>query len=352
MTGREVKKYIDKYKSSFSSLNLLDDIFDGVYIVDRDRKILFWNKGAKEITGYSAGEVEGKYCRDDILNHIDEEGNLLCNSACPLLKSIKTGKRVKTKVYPLHKNGSRIPVFTHIAPIKDKNDNIIAAIEVFRDISKEEEFRMLQEKFKKLIKKYVSSATYEEVQRRIQDDNEADSSTEKDLSILYLDIKDFTVYSENHSPRQITRMLNDVFGICEVITKECYGDIDKFIGDAVMAVFIDPNDAVKAGSKILTALERLNDERIKKGKDKINVRIGINSGALIQGPIGTTDRKDLTVIGDAVNTAARIQSLSPVNTVSISELTRARLKKPDKFKFYKKTQVKGKKNPVSIYISG
>ncbi len=350
MTDKEFRKYIYEHIGFFSSLNLLDNIFDGVYIANKKRKILFWNKGAEEITGYTAEEVEGKYCRNNILNHIDKEGELLCNNNCPLAKSIRTGKKIKAKVYPLLKDKTRLPVLTHIAPIKDENGNIIAAIEVFRDISKAEDYLRLQKKFKKLIKKYVSTATYEEVERQARE-NTADSSTKKDLSVLYLDIENFTVYSEKHSPGQVTRMLNEVFGICEVITKECFGDIDKFIGDAVMAVFIDPNDAVKAGYEILSALEMMNENRAENNKQKINVRIGINSGPLIQGTIGTVNRKDLTVIGDVVNTATRIQGISPVNSVSISESTRARLTEPDEFEFHKRTLVKGKEHPVSIFIS-
>ena len=329
---------------------ILNSMFDGVYIVDRERKIAFWNSGAEEITGYSSDEVFGRRCSDNILNHIDEDGNLLCKGKCPLVRTLKTGEHIRLKMYPLHKSGKRFPVMTHIAPITNKDGTIVAAVEVFRDISKEEDFRIIQEKFNNLIKKYVSSATFETVMEQIHSGDSSAGSI-RDLTVLYLDIAGFTSFSEKNSPEEVVDMLNEVFGICGVITRECQGDIDKFIGDSVMAIFIDPNDAVLAAEKILfDALPKMNEMRIQDNKAPVNIRIGINSGNVIEGEIGTIDRKDLTVIGDVVNTASRIEAACALNSISISEMTYSRLNPENSklFKFDKKVPVKGKKDPVSI----
>ncbi len=329
---------------------ILNSIFDGVYIVDKERKIIFWNKGAEEITGYSAREVLGRRCSDNILNHIDENGNLLCQGACPLIRAFKTEKNIKEKVYPMNKSGNRFPVMTHVAPLRDKSGNVISAIEIFRDITKEEEFRILQEKFNKLIKKYVSSVTFDEVIEQAHSGKDIKSNM-LDLTILYLDIVDFTSYSEKHSHEEVVELLNNVFGFCELITKECHGDIDKFIGDAIMAVFVDANDAVLGGKKILKVLYNFNKTRRKEGEKEISIRIGINSGIVIQGEIGTLERKDLTVIGDVVNTASRIQNISEKNSIFISESAVSRLNSENKklFKFYDKLKVKGKKDKLNVY---
>ena len=328
---------------------LLNSIFDGVYIVDRRRRIVFWNRGAEEITGYAPSEVIGRRCSDNILNHIDGDGNLVCRTSCPLTRALRTGEHVRLKLYPLRKTNGRIPIVTHVAPIRDSENKIIAAIEVFRDISQEEAFRVLQEKFNALISKYVSSTTFEDVMDRAQSGQEARSST-RDLTVLFLDIVNFTGFSEAHRPEEVVQMLNDVFGMCEVITKERHGDIDKFIGDALMAVFVDANDAVFAAQRMLyDALPRLNARRAHEGKEAIAVRIGMNSGNLIQGDIGTTVRKDLTVIGDVVNTAARIQTAAPPNSIALSEATLARLRDPAPFRPAGQIPMKGKRQPIPVF---
>lgn len=330
---------------------VLDSLYDGVYIVDRRRQILFWNHGAEKITGYSAEEVTGRRCADKILNHIDADGNLLCRSACPLLKAIRTGQEIEAKVYPYHKDGHRFPTLTHVAPIRDEKDRIIAGIEIFRDITLEEDFRHLQEKFNILIKKYVSATTFEGVMAQVQAGADA-ASTMRELTVLFLDIVGFTTFSESKSPQEVISMLNEVFGICEAITRECHGDIDKYIGDCVMAVFIDANDAVDAAGRILYgALARMNILRREQSQETVHIRIGINSGHVIQGDVGSMERKDLTVIGDVVNAASRIQSTTDSDTIAISEATYGRLypENAARFAFLRNVTVKGKKKPIPIF---
>lgn len=330
---------------------VLDSIYDGVYIVDRMRRILFWNSGAEKITGYSAAEVTGRRCADNILNHIDANGSLLCRSGCPLLKAIRTGSEIEEKIYPLHKNGHRFPTLTHVASIRDEKGKIIAGIEIFRDITLEEDFRHLQEKFNTLIKKYVSDTTFEEVMTQVHAGTDV-ASCMKELTVLFLDIAGFTTFSEMKSPKEVVTMLNEVFGICEVITRKCHGDVDKFIGDCVMAIYTDANDAVDAASQILYgALARMNDLRQEQGQEPVHIRIGINSGQVIQGDVGSMERKDLTVIGDVVNAASRIQSITDIDTIAISEATYGRLSAQTaaRFAFLRNISVKGKKKPISIF---
>ncbi len=329
---------------------VLNSIFDGVYVVDPGRRIIFWNRAAEEMTGYRAKDVMGRCCHDSMLNHIDEHGTMLCFTACPLQRSIETGESLGAKVYPRHSDGHRFPVMTHIGPIRDENGEIIAGIEVFRDISKEEEFRLLQEKFNAVIQRYVSTATMEEVMDHVHGDAEGKARV-RELSVLYLDVVGFTAFSERNSPEVVATMLNELFGVCEVITRECHGDIDKFIGDAIMAVFIDANDAVAAGRKVLAALARLNETRAERGLETVRIRIGINSGSVIQGEIGTSSRRDVTVIGDVVNTAARIESATEPMRMGISEATYARLKEPSRFAPGKPIRVKNRSEPVTIYLS-
>lgn len=342
---------IEELKRTNSNLGIiLNYLFDGVYIVDRSLNILFWNRGAELLTGHFSQDVVGHRCADDILNHIDENGVRLCKGNCPLRQTFKTGQPTMRKVYPLRNDGRRFPVMTHVAPILNDAGEIIAAIEVFRDISQEEELRTMQEKFAALIKRYVSTTTVESVMERIHTD-EPGKVELRDLSVLYLDVVAFTPYSEENPPLAVVNMLNELFGLCGVITVECNGDIDKFIGDSIMAVFIDANDAVAAATKILTAHAAWNAKRIQQQQPEVKVRIGINSGLMMQAEIGTLNRKDFTVIGDVVNTAARIQSMGVPNSIAISEATWSRLKHPEQFFFYQEIKVKGKVTTQRIYLN-
>lgn len=111
-------------------LNIINNLCDGVYFVNDDRRINFWNKAAENITGYSAEEMVGKTCPDSMLNHIDEEGRPLCIIGCPLFATIIDGKQRKDRVFVRHKNGYRIPILVNIFPMED-NGKIIGAIEIF-----------------------------------------------------------------------------------------------------------------------------------------------------------------------------------------------------------------------------
>jgi diguanylate cyclase (GGDEF)-like protein/PAS domain S-box-containing protein len=114
---------------------LLDELSDGVYFVDRERRITFWNKAAEQITGFAKSEVLGKRCADNILRHVDDRGNSLCEGACPLSHSLSDGLKRSASVFLHHKNGYRLPVAIGVSPIKDSRDKIIGAVEIFRDDS-------------------------------------------------------------------------------------------------------------------------------------------------------------------------------------------------------------------------
>ena len=107
--------------------DVLDTIYDGVYFLDRQRKIFFWNKGAERITGYRAADVMGRSCADDILCHVDKQGRHLCREGCPAADVLNDGQRREAEVYLLHKNGYRKPVRIRVAPIEDAAGRLGAA---------------------------------------------------------------------------------------------------------------------------------------------------------------------------------------------------------------------------------
>ena len=113
---------------------ILDRMTSGVYFVNRDREITYWNMGAERLSGYPASEVIGKKC-SEFLNHIDENGQVLCGAGCPLLDIMKDGIPRQAEVYMLHKMGQRVPVLVQAMPIEGPNGMILGAVEIFSDIS-------------------------------------------------------------------------------------------------------------------------------------------------------------------------------------------------------------------------
>ena len=122
-----MKVTLDFYK------RLLDNLYDGVYIVNRDREIVYWNKGAERITGYAGDEVIGFHCWDNILMHVDAHGNHLCQQGCPLLKVISSGSAEKAEVHLSHKDGHRVPVLVRATPFINGRGKIVGAVEIFSD---------------------------------------------------------------------------------------------------------------------------------------------------------------------------------------------------------------------------
>jgi PAS domain S-box-containing protein/diguanylate cyclase (GGDEF)-like protein len=117
---------------------LLDTLKDGVYFADKNRKITYWNKAAETITGYRSGEMLGRHCGDNLLIHIDEQGNNLCTGMCPLARSIETGEPYEEKIFLHHKNGHRVPVLVRVTPVYGSEKEISGAVEIFTDLSTKE----------------------------------------------------------------------------------------------------------------------------------------------------------------------------------------------------------------------
>jgi diguanylate cyclase (GGDEF)-like protein/PAS domain S-box-containing protein len=128
---------------------LLDEIRDGVYFVDSRRRITYWNKGSEALTGFSSSDVLGKDCGDSILNHIDDAGNELCKTDCPLSLTLADGKKRTCSLFMHHRSGKRIPIEASVSPIRDETGKIIGALEVFKDNTTKLEYIHRIEELKK-----------------------------------------------------------------------------------------------------------------------------------------------------------------------------------------------------------
>jgi sigma-B regulation protein RsbU (phosphoserine phosphatase) len=117
---------------------ILDALADGTYLTDLNRKILFWSRAAERITGWSAQDVVNRHCADNILVHVDKDGNRLCGDVhCPLHRAMVTGEMSEEPVlvFARHKQGHRIPVEVSVAPLRDQAGRTVGGVEVFRDLT-------------------------------------------------------------------------------------------------------------------------------------------------------------------------------------------------------------------------
>jgi len=128
-----------KVPSSFHE-KLLDSLYDGVYFVDQNRRITYWNHGAQTLSGYSPCEAVGRQCFDNFLEHVDKNGCALCLNGCPLASTIVDGQRREAEVYLRHKAGHRVPVSVRVAPLRDSVGLIVGAVEIFTDVTEKKKF--------------------------------------------------------------------------------------------------------------------------------------------------------------------------------------------------------------------
>jgi len=183
-------------------------------------------------------------------------------------------------------------------------------------------------------------------------------SDSRNVTVLFSDIRDFTTISENSDAQHLVEFLNGYFaGVGSEIISEG-GHIDKFIGDAIMAVFGAVTHmenpmvgAVRTAVKMLAALKNIDTSKITLPKGKLEIGIGINSGPCVLGNIGFQNKMDYTVIGDTVNLASRIEGITKTyrHPLVVSEYVYNEIKNYFLFRKIDKVFVKGKEKPVDIY---
>jgi adenylate cyclase len=177
---------------------------------------------------------------------------------------------------------------------------------------------------------------------------------EQVMAVMFSDICGFTNMSSTMQPRQVIELLNDYFDRLCPIVKEHGGDIDKFIGDCIMAVFGElpghepaPVRAVRAAMAMQAAMPAFNATH---GAHELQMRIGLNTGPLVRGDMGASDRRDYTVIGDTVNRANRYEANAPKGGVLISASTLEVVKDLVEVEPLPGLKLKGLTAPVTGYV--
>ncbi len=186
-------------------------------------------------------------------------------------------------------------------------------------------------------------------------------ATENNVAIMFCDIRGFAGFSERITPQELMNFLNSYFTRMNDPIHQNHGFIDKFMGDAIMSLFDHPGgtpqqkamDAINAALDLRKALVIYNGHRKNSNYEAINMGIGIHFGPVIMGTVGSEDRMDTTVIGDSVNIASRLESLTPKYKADI--IVSAQVLKtigsgyPVKTRLLDWVRVKGRKTPIEIY---
>ncbi len=184
-------------------------------------------------------------------------------------------------------------------------------------------------------------------------DVELGDNKRQDMTVLFSDIRNFTTLSERMTPDENFAFINTYLECMGPVIRTHNGFIDKYIGDAIMALFTTADDALRAGIAMFDTLDAFNAERRSAGLEPIAIGIGINTGSLMLGTIGEKHRMDGTVISDAVNLASRIEDLTKIYHVGllISQYTYEQLADPKAYDIrpIDVVLVKGKTHPVTIF---
>ncbi|MBN2038843.1 MAG: GGDEF domain-containing protein [Spirochaetes bacterium] len=179
---------------------IFDNLYDGLYFVDTDRVITYWNKAAERLTGYKAEEVVGHSCSDNILMHVDVNGTSLCHGMCPLAMTMADGESRESEVYLHHKDGHRVPVSVRVSPMLDSGGEVIGGIELFSDISnvKYIETRMKELEEMAMMDNLTRLANRNYIEKEMSLRLEENKRYDVPFGIIFLDIDHFKKFNDTY----------------------------------------------------------------------------------------------------------------------------------------------------------
>lgn len=199
----------------------------------------------------------------------------------------------------------------------------------------------LEERFR--LSKYVSNKTERLIRQRAPINTDGER---QNITVLFSDIRSFTSFSERHPPKDVIAILNKILQVQAVEVERAGGDVDKFIGDAIMAIFTSEYDAVLCAYRMIACVQKVNREN----RTGLHVGIGINAGEVILGNIGSETRIEYAAVGDTVNVAARLSGIAKPDMILISESVMRALEGRVEVKRIPNQTIKGKMAPINFYV--
>jgi len=215
-----------------------------------------------------------------------------------------------------------------------------------------------KEKIKRAFSSYVARQVVDEILKH--PDQFTFNGERRDVTVIFCDMRGFTPLAERLPPEEVVAALNDFYSLMIDLTIKNDGSVNKFLGDAVMAIFGAPTAypdhclrAVKTALAMQAGVAELSARRAAEGKEAISIGIGISAGEAVAGSVGTEDQMEYTVIGDRVNLAARLESNAKPGQILVSEETYRQVAAHVVANCLGPMSVKGKEEPVTVFeISG
>jgi diguanylate cyclase (GGDEF)-like protein/PAS domain S-box-containing protein len=269
--------------------DILDNMADGVYFLDLDRKITYWNKGAEKITGYPAQKVLGISCKDNLLNHVNIKGECLCLNGCPMAACMETGDTISANVYLHHANGHRVPVKVRAAPIRDEAGNIIGAVETF---SSETEDLNIRQELAELRQSLQTDELTGIGSRRFIEGKlygliaEQDFRKKMNAGVLFFDIDRFKEVNDTYGHKNGDKVLKMVSAtIAENLRKSDV--VGRWGGEEFLAILYDIS-SLRALTFVAEKI-RILVENSRLDLEDAGIKVTVSIGATLLYPIDTVD---------------------------------------------------------------
>ncbi|WP_422398717.1 AAA family ATPase [Trichormus variabilis] len=351
------KLYSEVKESERRLAQFLEAVSVGVFVVDGNGKPYYANRTAQQILGQ---EIVTHTYNEQLaeLYQVYLGRNLRERDA--LMQALK-GETTTVDDMEICQVDKVIPIEVWGTPIFDEQGNIAYAIIAFQDITERKKAEAERERFtnelfqlNQAFSHFVPRQFLQLLEKESIVDVKLGDNIQQEMSVLFSDIRDFTSISETMTPEDNFKFINSYLSCMEPAIIENQGFIDKYIGDAIMALFSrSADDAVKAAIDMLSRVVEYNENGQSLGYPAIKIGIGINTGSLMLGTVGGQNRMDGTVISDAVNLASRIEGLTKNYGVSllISHHTYSRLQNANQYhiRLIDRVKVKGKSQMVSIF---
>lgn len=186
----------------------LDALESAVYIVDRERRILFWNRMAARITGYTAAEVMGRLCRDNLLVHCGDDGHLQCRATCPLKETLEDGTSRTTSLFLRHKQGHRLPVHVTTSVLRDAEGRVVGGVEAFTEQTLSPERRLDQMRNAGLAREHQGTERQRgQLEARLERDLELCAQERQTFGILMLRVDQWQSLRTTHGKEAAEAMI-------------------------------------------------------------------------------------------------------------------------------------------------